>query len=81
MRSEAVVVDTRSRFVYLGRFAGVRGEFVAVNDVDVHDMEDLGEDLAHGGEFFAGQRRDSLLNLIARLGRVGDAAASRRPTP
>ena len=39
---ESVVVDTDSRFVYLGRLAAVHAQYVRLEDVDVHECVDLG---------------------------------------
>jgi len=37
---KTVVVDTDSRFVYLGRLDRVEPEFVVMKDVDVHDRRE-----------------------------------------
>jgi hypothetical protein len=37
---QAVVVDTDSRFVYLGRLDRVEAEFIVMKDVDVHDRRE-----------------------------------------
>jgi hypothetical protein len=37
---KTVVVDTDSRFVYLGRLERVELEFVVMKDVDVHDRRE-----------------------------------------
>jgi small nuclear ribonucleoprotein (snRNP)-like protein len=38
--NEVVVVDTRSRYVYVGRLREVSGAEVVLVDADVHDLDD-----------------------------------------
>lgn len=37
---QSVVIDTDSQYVYLGRLAGVDACWVAVEDADVHDVNE-----------------------------------------